>query len=392
MGASKGFGDGETEAAFRRAYELARQLGEEESQFPIIFGFAMMLELQGKYRKAQALMEKYLPQQELRGGYMLEGLDLLACSRFHQGAFADALKHSERGARAYRPGTQSVLSGSLGENPGIDCYTWMALSLWFLGHPDGALAQAQHAVSLSENGAQSYCRATAWAQLAFLHQLRREEKVSQLWAQRTIKIASEQGCPYREAVGNVLHGWAVVQQGHGEQGIAQLERGIAGGQAAGAELDRPYHLALLAEAYMLAKNPRKAAAALHEAFEQVEGMPSFFYEAELWRLQGHLKWTAESDWAAAGECFERAMHVANAQQARSLELRAATSMARLLREQGGSEKFAGILAPLYHSFADAAETPDLRDARLQLEALEGPTSHAKRPAVQQGSNSEGRIA
>jgi DNA-binding winged helix-turn-helix (wHTH) protein/tetratricopeptide (TPR) repeat protein len=378
LSASKGFGDHDTEAAFRRAYELARQLGEEERQFPIIFGFAVMLELRGEYRKAQELMEKYLPQQELRGGYMLEGLDLLACSRFHQGAFADALKHGERGAKAYCPQTHSLLSGSFGENPGIDCNAWMALSLWFLGHPDEALARAQHAVALAEDNAHAYGRATAWAQLAFLHQLRREKKVTRLWARRTIQLAAEQGSPYRQAVGNVLHGWALAQCGRVEQGIAELRGGIAGCCAAGAELDRPYHLALLAEAYMLAKDRRNATATLREAIEQIESTRSFFYEAELWRLRGHVRWNFAQDRVAAGECFERALHVARAQQARSLELRAAISMTRLLRGQRGGGKSAELLAPLYHSFAGAGETPDLRDARVELEALKKATSRGQK--------------
>jgi len=378
LGASKGFGDVETEAAFRRACELARRLGEEEHQFPIIFGFAVMLELRGEYRKAQELMEKYLPHEELRGEYTLEALDLLACSRFHQGAFADALKHAERGARAYCPQSHSALSGSLGENPGIDCNAWMALCLWFLGQPERALAQAKHAASLAEDAAHSYGRAAVWAQLAFLHQLRREEKATRSWARRAIELAAEQGFLYRKAVGEIFHGWALAQQGRVQQGIDELKHGIAACRASGAELDRPYHLGLLTEAYLLARERRKATAALREAIEQVESTHSFFYEAELWHLQGILRWTFASDHAGAGECFERARHIAQTQQARSLELRSAISMTRLLREQGGGEQSAELLAPLYRSFAGVQETPDLRAARLELKALGRMTRCAKK--------------
>lgn len=371
LGASKGFGDAETEAAFRRAYDLARQLGEEERQFPIIFGFAVILELQGRYRKAQEFMEKYLPQEELRGGYVLEGLDLLACSRFHQGAFHDALKHAERGAKAFRPDAHSTLSGSLGENPGLDCHAWMALSLWFLGRPDESAEQAENLAFLIRNPGLSYSRSTVWSQLASLHQLRREEKETRLWARRTIRLAAEQGFPYRKAVGNVFHGWALAQQGCVEQGIAEMKDGIEGCRLAGAELDRPYHLALLTESHMLAHNYKKAAATLQEAIEQVEGMKSFFYRAELWRLQGHLQFLMASDLSAAFDCFLRAVEVAQAQRAKSLELRAAVSMGRLLRQRGENKRGADLLASICRSFAKVKnkDNLDLRDALLELQAF-----------------------
>ncbi|HKF23524.1 MAG TPA: AAA family ATPase [Candidatus Angelobacter sp.] len=381
LGASKGLGDLETEAAFRRAYELARQLGEEERQFPIVFGFAVMLELRGQYRKAQELMESHLPHEELRGGYMLEGLDLLACSRFHQGAFADALKHAERGATASCLEVHSALSGPMGENPGIDCYAWVALSLWFLGHPEQAVVQAEHAVSLAETPAHAYSRSTVYSQRAFLHQLRREKEETRSWSQRTIRLAIEQGFRYREAVGKVLHGWSLAQLGQVDLGISELKEGITGCRAAGAELDVPYHLALLAEAYMRARDGRRANATLREAIEQVKTNHSFFYEAELWRLQGHLHWAFDADRAAASECFLHALEVAQQQGARSLELRAAVSMAQLLRDRGESGRGAELLAPVYRSFAGQGETPDLRDARLELEALQERAAGASRPAV-----------
>jgi DNA-binding winged helix-turn-helix (wHTH) protein len=382
LGATKGFADAETEAAFRRAYELARQFGEEERQFPIIFGFAVMLELRGQYRKAQEFMEKYLPDEKLRGSYLLEGLNLLACSRFHQGAFADALQHAERGAKVYNAANHSMLSESSGENVGIDCQAWIALALWFLGHPDRALAQAKQAATLAEDQAYSYCRVVTWLQRAILHQLRQEAEATRRWSERAMTLAAGEGFPYREAVGKVLHGWALAQQGQVKPGIAELKQGITGCCTADADLDRPYHLALLAEAYLLARDRCNGAIALQEAMEQAKSTRSFFYEAELWRLQGHLHWAFATDRAAAAKCFLRSLNVAKRQQARSLELRAAMSLARLLRDCGECRRAAELLAPVYCLFSGVGETPDLRDARLELEALEeNAACDAKRLAV-----------
>jgi len=381
FGASKGLGDLETEAAFRRAYELARQLGEEERQFPIVFGFAVMLEMKGHYRKAQELMESHLPHQDLRGGYMVEGLDLLACSRFHQGAFADALKHAERGAKASSLETYSALSGPMGENPGIDCHAWGALSLWFLGRPKQAVVQAELAVALAETPTHAYSRATIYGQRAFLHQLRREEKEARSWSQRTIKLAVEQGFRYRQAVGKVLHGWALAHLGQLDAGIAELKEGISGCRAAGAELDLPYQLALLGEAYIRARDYRRATGTLREAMTLVRYHHSFFYEAEIWRLQGHLHWAFAADRVKASECFFRAVEIAQKQGAKSLELRAAVSAARLLRDRREYDSAAELLGPVYRSVADQGETADLRDAQVELEALGENAAGASRPAV-----------
>jgi predicted ATPase len=295
---------------------------------------------------------------------------LLACSRFHQGAFADALRHAERGTTLYCAGTHSPLSGSLGEHPGIDCFTWMALTLWFLGRPNRALAKAEHAVSLADNPAYAYSRATAWAQRAVLHQLRREVKATRLWAQRTMNLAAEQGFPYREAVGKVLNGWALAQSGQPDLGVAELKAGIAGCRAAGAELDRPYHMALLAEVHIRARKYREATATLREALEQVGNAGCFYYEAELWRLHGHLNWLSATDRVAASEGFYRSLDIAQRQHAKSLELRAATSLARMLRDAGECRRGVEVVLPVYRSFAGVRETPDLRDARLEIEALE----------------------
>jgi hypothetical protein len=119
---------------------------------------------------------------------------------------------------------------------------------------------------------------------------------------------------------------------------------------------------------------------LREAIEEAEATRSFFYEAELWRLQGILRWTFASDHAAARESFERARHIAQEQHAKSLELRAAISLTRLLREHGGGERCAQFLAPLYYSFAGIEETPDLRAARMELTAL-GVTTCEKKLAA-----------
>ncbi len=368
LAARKGFGDEETERAFRRAYELSRKLGEENRQFPVIFGFAVMLELRGEYRKAQELMERYLPEQERRCGFIQEIRDLLACSLFHQGSFARALEHAQNGADAYRAGQHSVLSGALGENPGIDCYLWTALSFWFLGFSDQALGRAREALSLAEVPGNEYSLATAHAQLAFVYQLRRQPEEVRHWAGSTKELSARHGHSYRYSVGQVLHGWALVQSGQVPEGLAELLEGMSGCQAAGAQLDRPYHLALLAESYITAGDVENATTTLDEATANLQITKSFFYEAELWRLRGVVASMAgHADQAI--EHVKRGVEVAQNQGARILQLRGATTLAKLSSQTRASIKAVKEVRSILSSISEGVDTPDVVAARLEAKRI-----------------------
>ncbi len=355
---TRGFADPEAEHAFRRAYELSSRLECLCSNFPVVFGLGVMLEIRGHYPKAQQLMERHLPEQERRGDFMLEARDLLACSRFHQGAFADALDHGDKGAQAYSPERHSQVTAALGEDPGIGCRTWAALSLWFLGYPDRALAEARLAVALAQDPSRLYSLANAQIQLAMLHQLRQEEEQALHWANQAIAIANQQGYPYRRAAGQVLRGWALARCGECEAGVRELEEGISGCAAIGAELDRPYHLALLAEAQLMAGRPGEAVALLDHALTHPSAKPSFFYLAELYRLRGVVAIECSQTPADAAQWIARALEVASSQAALSLELRSALDLSRIERARGEE-----LLADTYARFREGFETPDLLKAR-----------------------------
>ena len=357
---TRGFADPEAEQAFRRAYELSARLDGRGAHFPVAFGLAVMLEMRGQYPKAQEMMERHLPGQERCGEFLPEARDLLACSRFHQGAFQDALEHGEKGARAWSPDRHSPTGAALGEDPGIDCHTWAALSLWFLGYPDRALAGGRLAVSLARDPSRLYSLAHAQTQLAALHQLRQEEDGAIEWAGQAIALATAQGYPYRRAVGQVLRGWARARTGAFAEGMRELQEGMRGCAAVGAELDRPYYLALLAEANLAAGRPGEARAALEQAL--ASAAPGFFYLAELCRLRGVAAMECREAAGAAEPWFLRARRTAAAQAALSLELRAEVSLAGLWSQTGREEAARRRLAETRARFTEGFDTPDLRRA------------------------------
>jgi predicted ATPase len=171
-------------------------------------------------------------------------------------------------------------------------------------------------------------------------------------------------------MGIILLGWALAEQGQGEEGIAQIRKGLASWQATGAELYRPYWLALLAEAYGKVGKIEEGLAVLTEALDAAHKNGERYYEAELYRLKGELLLVLSAENQSEAEvCFRQAIDIARQQSATSLELRAVTSLSRLLQKQGKKEDARKILAEIYGWFTEGFDTGDLREAKTLLQGL-----------------------
>ena len=170
----------------------------------------------------------------------------------------------------------------------MTCLSYAAWVLWFLGYPDQALKRSQEALALAAGLSHPFSLAFALGFAAVLHQLRREEQAAQERAEAVIALSTEQGFPFWLALGTILRGWALAEQGQGEEGIAQIRQGLAAYRATGAEIVRPYFLALLAEAYGKVGQAEEGLSVLAEALALVDKTGERFYEAELYRLKGEL--------------------------------------------------------------------------------------------------------
>jgi predicted ATPase len=214
----------------------------------------------------------------------------------------------------------------------------------------------------------------AWAEsfVGILHQYRREARAAQETAESAIALSTERGFTLLLALATGLRGWAMAEQGRNEEGIEQIQEGLAESRAVGAELLRPYHLCVLAEACMETGRLHDGLNALTEALAAADEHENRHYEAEMHRLQGELLLRQhDSNTAEAQRCFERAIEVARQQSAKSWELRATTSLARLLREQGKRDEARTMLAEIYGWFTEGFGTRDLKDAKALLDELEG---------------------
>ena len=197
-------------------------------------------------------------------------------------------------------------------------------------------------------------------------------KHAQLKRLRSVLIAlsAEHGFTDWLALATILRGWAMAEQGRNEEGIAQIQEGLAAFRATGAELVRPYFLCLLAEACMETGRLDDGLSALTEALAAADEHEDRHYEAEMHRLKGELLLKQDdSNAAEAQSCFQRAIEIARKQSAKSLELRATMSLARLLAKQGRRDEARAMLAEIYDWFTEGFDTADLKDAKALLDEL-----------------------
>jgi predicted ATPase len=251
---------------------------------------------------------------------------------------------------------------------------WYVLSslgphaLWCLGYPDQALAMSREALALAQKLSHPFSLAVALAYAAMLHQFRREPQAVHEQAEAAVALCTEQGFAYYLAWGTTMQGWARVVQGQGELGIAQTRQGLDALRATGAALRLPYYFALLAEACGQTGQAAEGLALLAEALAHKSG--ETWMEAELYRLKGELLLSLAADnYTEAAGCFHQALTTARRQQAKSWELRAAMSLARLWQQQGRRQEAREVLAPVYGWFTEGFDTADLQEAKALLEEL-----------------------
>jgi predicted ATPase len=227
---------------------------------------------------------------------------------------------------------------------------------------------------------------------AGLHQLRGEVRATHRRATELIELASEQGFPIWLPLGTAAQGWVLAEQGDVEGGIAKLRQGIDAYRATQAELGQPDRLRQLAAAYGKAGQTKEGLRVLTEAWEVVSRTGERLGEAELYRLKGELtlqsqvslgqvktgqdksedtdpRFLTPDPQAEAEVCFLKAIEIARKQQARSLELRAATSLARLWQQQGKRHEAHKMLSEVYNWFTEGFDTKDLQEAKALLEEL-----------------------
>ena len=370
--ATKGSAAPEVGETYTRAQQLCQHLEDPYQLFPVLRGLWRYYHGRTELQTAHALGEQLLAlAQQVQDAAMLLAAHLhLGNTLFHLGAPAAAHTHFVQGIALYDSQQYRASAFLYGEDLGVYCRSLSALTLWYLGYPDQALARNNEAVILVQESAHPFNLGTALSVAAMFHQFRREEDAAQESAEAAITLATEQEFPLWIAHGAIMRGWALAQQGQAQEGIAQMTQGLQAYHATGAAIRRPHFLALLAEAHGTMGQPEEGLIVLTEALTLTETTGERWYAPELYRLKGALLLQQNSaNQAEAESSFHHALEIARSQQAKSFELRTATSLARLLQQQGKRQEAHDLLAPVYHWFTEGFDTADLQEAKALLDAL-----------------------
>jgi TOMM system kinase/cyclase fusion protein len=357
---------------YTHARHLCQHLDDVHQRFPVLRGLWNYYFVRAEYQSAYDLGEQLLTlaQQAQDPAILVAAHRALGATLFVLGTVAAAHTHFAQGIAFYDPQQHRTSAFLYGEDTGAVCHLYAGWTLWVLGYPEQGLAQSQQAVTLAQQIAHPYSLAHALSGAVMSHQFRREMRTAQEQADALIRLATDQGFPLLKARGVVLRGWALAHQGEAKDGIEQLTEGLRAFHATGAEINRSYWLALLAEAHGTIGEPEAGLTLLTEALALVDTTGERWYESEIYRLKGELLLQQNSaNQAEAETCFHQAISIARSQQAKSWELRTATSLARLWQQQGKRDEARQVLGDVYGWFTEGFDTAALQDAKALLEAL-----------------------
>jgi predicted ATPase len=294
----------------------------------------------------------------------------LAINLYYFGAFISSCDHAEQGISIYDVQKHHAFVFEYGIDPGMQCLIYAAAALWHLGYADQSVSRVQDALTLAHQLSHPFSLTRALLMAANIYGMRREWYLTQEYAETVMTLASEQGFAQWLAAGTHLKGKALAMQGDKEAGIMQIQEGLTAMLNTGTEIGKTQHLAFLVEINKRLGRFEEGFSVLAETLALVEKTEVRFYESELHRLKGQLILQQSPDNATEAEsCFHQAISIAQTQSAKSWELRAATSLARLWQQQGKHQKAYDLLEPVYSWFTEGFDTADLIDAKTLLDEL-----------------------
>jgi class 3 adenylate cyclase/tRNA A-37 threonylcarbamoyl transferase component Bud32/tetratricopeptide (TPR) repeat protein len=362
--AIKGWGAPEVALNAERCVTLCRELGEHGRLIPsLAFLWAYNL-LRGNRQPSIDLADEIARLAETPVQVFIGCLAREQTS-FYRGQFAEALTLAEQAATLFEPNLLPELAQVFGDDSSLMPHVYRVWVLWILGAPDTALYKMNAVLATVEALRSPFLLGMALLfEMILWHELRDPERVDEV-AKRLIGLANEQEFSFLRALAHVGQGWAACQRGDLAGGTAQIQTGLDLHWATGARLPRGYWLSYLIEAYLAAGRIAEGLAVIREALAMSETQLDVFFDAEVLRLQGEFL-RASGDARAAEAAFRKALGIARGQGARAFELRTATSLSRLLAEQGCADEARAPLAAAYQTYREGFATRDLMEARNLL--------------------------
>jgi predicted ATPase/DNA-binding SARP family transcriptional activator len=369
---SKGWAAPELECVLDRALALCDMVGDDVQRAQTLYGLQSLYVVQAKLEKVHFVSnELYSLYQRLLVTKPPPpfALVMLSGARLHMGRFSEANEQFLQIIAVDDPDQLLHLQESQGSNYAALARAWQSHALWCLGYPQQALSLGLEAVKLVQVLDQPFNQALVSAYLAMLQQLRAEEPVAREHAEQAYALASKYQAPYYHAWANVLVSYAQALEQPNEEHIRHLHGSIIEFKTSGARLRLPYYLSLLAQVCGKAGQPEMGLRYIDEALAEARIHNERWWDAELHRLRGVLLLMHGAEASDVEAAILRAIEIARSQQARSLELRATMSLARLCIAQNRSADARHRLGDVYTWFTEGFDTPDLQAARLLLAQL-----------------------
>jgi class 3 adenylate cyclase/predicted ATPase len=370
---TKGWGAPEAEQRHLRAGELSRRSGTPAQRFASMIGLFGLALVQGQLEVARQREPQLLSfaEQQQDPTFMLEAHHSSWSVALSRGELAQAESHVEQGLALYEqrlyPANARLYTG---HDPVACGLGWGALSLWLQGYPEAARRRVNQGLARANELRHPPSVAFAHVTSAQLHQLLRDRSVVRGQSDAAMTIATEGGFPHFLAWASILRGWTMVTDSRAAEGATEVSNGLEALSATGTRLWITYALALHAEVYGKEGKINQGLATIEEALAAAHNNAEFWWEAEIHRLKGEMLLRQDAgNRELALNCIQRAIEIARQQNAKSWELRATMSLARLLVNQGKRDEVREMLARIYNWFTEGFDTADLIEAKALLNEL-----------------------
>jgi predicted ATPase len=355
---------------YARAGELCAQLDQQQHLGAILFGQFAYHKVRGETLVARERAQALLRLGEARNDVtlLLLGHHIVGDVNSSLGEFASARSDLERSLALFEPSHRRALYALSPVDTNVVGQLWLSQALACLGYLDRARQRREEALTEARQLAHPYTLALAIDLSLWGERGERAADARLPLAEELLALATEHDFPFFRAIGEIHRGWCLSMVGRIAEGISQLTHGLDAYRSTDQLHMQPYFLALLAEAHGRVGQPAEGLKHLSEAVAIAEVTQERDFEAEVRRVRGELL-VAVGDRAAAEESYVTALAVAQRQSAKLWELRAATSLARLWRDQGKRTEARDLLAPIYGWFTEGFDTPDLKEAKALLGEL-----------------------
>ena len=366
--AVRGYAAPEVEHAYVRARELCDRLGDSAGRFGALFGIYRYYQVRGRLEAACDIGRQLL-SLVAHGAEPLQTLiahNTMGPPLIHLGAYPEALEHLSAVSSTYKPEHRHASRMAYGTDIGMTCLLWRAVALWLLGRSDEAAETHSSALATAMQDPVPFELGYAHCMTAWLQQFRCDVAGVQEHAELAIKIAREHDFAMWLAVGTMFRSWALAASGHTAEGVTGLQEGIEGFQRTGAELNMPYYMALLADAYRMAGELELGLATVKGAFRYADTNGDRCWEPEILRLRGELLAAGDLvDAESAEQSFRDAVTTASRQNSLSLGVRAAVGFARLLAHHHRHEDARMLLCNQMECVSHLADLVDVLQKALK---------------------------